>query len=165
MGAFLSGGIDSSLIVAIASEYQNNLKTFTVKFDGQFDESPYAKLTSRMYNTDHHELKINMNLKNDIEKILCSYWEPFIDSSAIPSYYICKEAKKYVTVVLNGDGADELFGGYRRYITENIFFKQIIYFLSVFKKITLKPKNKLSTYNYIYIGLCILLTKKVLINI
>lgn len=110
VGAFLSGGIDSSLIVAIASNYQEKVKTFTVKFSGSYDESHLAKLTAKKYNTDHHEFTISMNLKDDVEKILCNYGQPFTDSSAIPSYYVSKEAKKYVTVILNGDGADELFG-------------------------------------------------------
>ena len=116
VGAFLSGGIDSSLVVAIASQYKDNLKTFTVKFDGAYDESHLARLTANKYNTQHHELSISMNLKDDIEKILLNYGQPFMDSSAIPSYYVSAEAKKYVTVILNGDGADELFGGYRRYV-------------------------------------------------
>ena len=74
-------------------------------------------LVAEKYKTQHTEIKISFsNLKTDLEKILSNYGEPFFDSSAIPSYYVSKEAKKYVTVVLNGDGADELFGGYRRYV-------------------------------------------------
>ncbi len=123
VGAFLSGGIDSSLIVAIASEYQDKLKTFTVKFDGAYDESSLARLTAEKYHTEHHEIKISMNLRDDVEKIILNYGMPFMDSSAIPSYYVSREARKYVTVALNGDGADELFGGYRRYVpaANNLF--------------------------------------------
>lgn len=102
VGAFLSGGIDSSLVVAIASEFTKRLKTFTVKFEGAYDESNLAKLTSQMYSTDHTEIEITMDLKNDIEKILSNYGMPFMDSSAIPSYYVSREAKKHITVVLNG---------------------------------------------------------------
>ena len=150
VGAFLSGGIDSSLIVAIASKYVDNLKTFTVKFDGAFDESHLAKLTAQKYNTKHYELNISMNLKNDIEKILLNYGEPFMDSSAIPSYYVSKEAKKYVTVVLNGDGADEIFGGYRRYVpVANNILKFTSHFSSL-TKVLPKPHNKKSLYNYAY---------------
>jgi asparagine synthase (glutamine-hydrolysing) len=150
VGAFLSGGIDSSLIVAVASEYINNLKTFTVKFDGGFDESHLAKLTANKYNTDHHELSISMNLKNDIENILQNYGEPFMDSSAIPSYYVSREAKKHVTVILNGDGADEIFGGYRRYVpvaNNMIKFASCFSFLT---KILPKSHSKKSIYNYAY---------------
>ncbi len=150
VGAFLSGGIDSSLIVAVASEYTKKLKTFTVKFDGTFDESHLAKLTAQKYDTNHHELNIAMNLKDDIEKILINYGEPFMDSSAIPSYYVSKEAKKYVTVILNGDGADELFGGYRRYVPSANNLLQLASYFSYFTKILPKSHNKKSIYNYIY---------------
>ena len=150
VGAFLSGGIDSSLIVAIASLYKKSLKTFTVKFSGEYDESYLARLTAHRYNTQHHELTISMNLKEDIETILCNYGQPFMDSSAIPSYYVSKEAKKYVTVILNGDGADELFGGYRRYVPVANGILGIASRLSFLKKFLPKPHNKKSFYNYIY---------------
>ena len=93
VGAFLSGGIDSSLIVAIASQYTNKLKTFTVKFEGSYDESEFAKMTANKYGTDHKEIQVSFDLKNDIENILNNYGQPFMDSSAIPSFYVSKEAK------------------------------------------------------------------------
>ena len=148
VGVFLSGGIDSSLIVAIATQYKKNIKTFTVKFDGGFDESKIAALTSKKFGTNHHELKVSIDLKNDVEKILNTYGEPFMDSSAIPSYYISKEAKKYVTVVLNGDGADELFAGYRRYVPfVNNWIKYAKY-ISVLGSMIPNSKTKMSNYNY-----------------
>ena len=150
VGAFLSGGIDSSLIVAVASQYVDKLKTFTVKFDAAFDESYLAKLTAKKYNTEHHELSINMNLKDDIETILLNYGEPFMDSSAIPSYYVSQEAKKHVTVILNGDGADEIFGGYRRYVPVANNWIRIASYFSYLTKILPKSHNKKSIYNYAY---------------
>lgn len=150
VGAFLSGGIDSSLIVSVASNYVNKLKTFTVKFDGSYDESELAKLTAEKYSTDHTEISISMNLKDDIEKILCNYGEPFMDSSAIPSYYVSLEAKKHISVVLNGDGADELFGGYRRYVP---IANNLINYIKYFSKslnVLPKPTNKVSNYNYFH---------------
>tara|TARA_Y100001980_G_C14556606_1_gene348837 strand:- start:6367 stop:8175 length:1809 start_codon:yes stop_codon:yes gene_type:complete len=150
VGAFLSGGIDSSLIVAVGCAYVNRLKTFTVKFDGAYDESGLARLTSQKYNTDHTEIQISMNLKEDVEGILLNYGEPFMDSSAIPSYYVSREAKKHVTVVLNGDGADELFGGYRRYVpVGNNILKAVSHF-SFLNNYLPKPNNKKSIYNYFY---------------
>jgi len=115
VGAFLSGGIDSGLVVAKASEYQQ-LKTFTIRFDGQFDESNLASLVAKKYNTTHEIIDIKIDVKDNIEKILLNYGKPFFDSSAIPSYFVSKAAKQQVKVILNGDGADEIFGGYRRYI-------------------------------------------------
>jgi asparagine synthase (glutamine-hydrolysing) len=156
VGSFLSGGIDSGVVTAIAGEYNKNLKTFTVSFEGEYDEAPLAKLVAEKYKTHHTEIKISFkNLKNDLEKILCNYGEPFFDSSAIPSYYVSKEAKKYVTVILNGDGADELFGGYRRYVPfarydffrENILVKKSA---SFFKHALPASNNKKSLYNYLY---------------
>ena len=150
VGAFLSGGIDSSLIVAIASQYVNQLKTFTVKFEGAFDESKLAKLTASKYKTDHTELSISMNLKDDVEKILLNYGEPFMDSSSIPSYYVSREAKKHVTVVLNGDGADELFGGYRRYVPSANGWINLASNFSFLSSILPSSHKKQSTYNYFY---------------
>jgi len=156
VGSFLSGGIDSGLVTAIASEYNNRLKTFTVSFDNEYDEAPLAKLVAEKYKTQHTEIKISFEtLKYDLEKILSKYGEPFFDSSAIPSYYVSKEAKKYVTVILNGDGADELFGGYRRYVpfSHYDFFKKnfLVKKSASFFKQTLPPSNnKKSFYNYLY---------------
>ena len=150
VGAFLSGGIDSSLIVAVASEYAHKLKTFTVKFDGSFDESKLAKLTAEKYDTDHTEISISMNLKDDIETILCNYGEPFMDSSSVPSYYASQEAKKHTTIVLNGDGADELFGGYRRYVPIANNWIRFVKYFSQLSNIWPIPNNKKSNFNYIY---------------
>jgi asparagine synthase (glutamine-hydrolysing) len=150
VGAFLSGGIDSSLVVAIASEYKSNLRTFTVKFDGTYDESHLARLTANKYKTNHTELTISMNLKNDIEKILFNYGQPFMDSSAVPSYYVSQEAKKHVTVILNGDGADELFGGYRRYVPAANGLLNSAKLFSWLRSFMPKAHNKQSVYNYVY---------------
>jgi asparagine synthase (glutamine-hydrolysing) len=156
VGSFLSGGIDSGVVTAIASEYNNKLKTFTVSFEGEYDEAPLAKLVAEKYNTQHTEIKISFShLKNDLEKILSNYGEPFFDSSAIPSYYVSREAKKYVTVVLNGDGADELFGGYRRYVPfarydffkKNFLVKRGAHF---FKNAFKKPRAMRSLNYYLY---------------
>jgi len=156
VGTFLSGGIDSGLITAFARKHVDKLKTFTIALEGDYDESHLAKSVSEKYETDHKIINISYgNLKNDLEKILAGYGEPFGDSSAIPSYYISKEAKKYITVVLNGDGADELFGGYRRYVP----FRYYDYFKSsnLVKNISKTiihvlpfPGKKQSLYNYFY---------------
>ncbi|HTB52875.1 MAG TPA: asparagine synthase (glutamine-hydrolyzing) [Ferruginibacter sp.] len=156
VGSFLSGGIDSGLVTAIASEYTNKLKTFTVSFDGEYDEAPLAKLVAEKYDTTHTEIKISFDhLTYDIERILSNYGEPFFDSSAIPSYYVSAAAKKHLTVILTGDGADELFGGYRRYVpfakhdffTMNAVVKNIA---ALVKKALPVPHNKKSKYNYLY---------------
>jgi asparagine synthase (glutamine-hydrolysing) len=156
VGSFLSGGIDSGLVVAIAKQYQPNLKTFTVSFEGEYDEAPLAKLVAEKYKTHHTEIKLSFeNLKKDVEKILCNYGEPFYDSSAIPSYYVSQEAKKYVTVILNGDGADELFGGYRRYVpfSKYDFFKRTYLIqkaANAVKRSLPLPNDKKSLYNYLF---------------
>ena len=150
VGAFLSGGIDSALVVSIASEFKKNLKTFTVKFDSGYDESPLAKLVADKYKTQHCEIDISLNLKEDIEDILLNYGEPFYDSSAIPSYYVAKEAKKHITVVLNGDGADELFAGYRRYVPIANNLTNIAKNFSFLTKYLPKPHQKKSLYNHFF---------------
>lgn len=150
VGAFLSGGIDSNLIVAFASKFKEKLKTFTVKFDGAYDESVLAKLTAKMYKTEHFEIEISMNLKDDLKKILLNYGEPFMDSSAIPSYYVSQEAKKYVSVILNGDGADEFFGGYKRYVPIAKNLNSLIKNFTFLKSIMPTPHEKKSLYSNIY---------------
>lgn len=149
VGAFLSGGIDSSLIVALASEIKPNLRTFTISFEGtHFDETPLAEKTASRYHTRHSTLKICTNLVQDVPKILQSYGRPFFDSSAIPSFYVAKAAKEHLSVVLNGDGADELFGGYRRYVGHLLLPKVVPFgFLQGFLP---NPKSKQSLYNYLY---------------
>lgn len=156
VGCFLSGGIDSGLTTAIASRYNDKLKTFTVSFKGEYDEAPLAKMVAEKYNTNHTPINISFsNLNNDLEKILTNYGEPFFDSSAIPSYYVSHEAKKHLTVILNGDGADELFGGYRRYVAfaKYNFFNQNAWLkggAGALKKLLPPANNKKSAYNYLY---------------
>jgi asparagine synthase (glutamine-hydrolysing) len=156
VGSFLSGGIDSGIVTAIAKEYNQSLKTFTVSFDNNYDEAPMARLVAKKYQTQHHEIKISFdNLKNEIEEILCNYGEPFWDSSAIPSYYVSKEARKHLTVILNGDGGDELFGGYRRYVpfARYDFFKTPGWVRAIAgagHAILPISHDKMSKYNYIY---------------
>jgi asparagine synthase (glutamine-hydrolysing) len=156
VGSFLSGGIDSGLVTAIAKSYNPTLKTFTVSFDGEYDEAPLAKLVANKYGTHHNEIKISFDsLLNDVESILCNYGEPFFDSSAIPSYYVSRAAKKYVTVILNGDGGDEIFGGYRRYVpfAKYDFFRPgavVKNMASLAHAVLPAPHSKKSKYNFFY---------------
>jgi asparagine synthase (glutamine-hydrolysing) len=156
VGCFLSGGIDSGLITAMAAGIKNKLKTFTVSFAGEYNEGPLARQVAEKYQTQHTEIPISFDhLINDVEKMLCNYGEPFFDSSAIPSYYVSQEARKHLTVILNGDGADELFGGYRRYVpfAQYDFFKPnpLVKGTAGIARYLLPPANsKQSAYNYVY---------------
>ena len=112
-GAFLSGGLDSSSIVAIASKYKKNLKTFSFGFIGNNSELPFAREVAKKYNTKHFEfVDDTLDLASLLVKMQDIYDEPFADSSNIPTYIISKHAREHVKVVLSGDGGDELLGGY-----------------------------------------------------
>jgi asparagine synthase (glutamine-hydrolysing) len=119
LGAFLSGGIDSSAIVALMSEVSDRpAKTFTVGFESEeprFDERPAARTLAHALGTDHRECLLNAQLADVLPRIVEAFDEPFADSSAIPNYLICQAARQHVTVALSGLGGDELFAGYERY--------------------------------------------------
>lgn len=117
LGAFLSGGIDSTIVVGLMNELQARpVKTFTIAFDdAKFDESPYAAAVARRFGTDHHVLHVRPDAVSVLPTLAHHFDEPFGDSSAIPTYYVSKLTREHVTVALTGDGGDEAFGGYRRY--------------------------------------------------
>lgn len=117
LGAFLSGGIDSSSVVALMSRHSNEpVKTFSIGFlESQFNELQYAREVARQYKTDHHERVLEPESVNLLTTLVHAYDEPFADNSAIPTYYVTKFAREYVTVALSGDGGDELFAGYTDY--------------------------------------------------
>jgi len=128
LGAFLSGGIDSSLIVALMSKLsKEKVKTFSIGFEEKrFDETIYARKVANLLNLDHKEFIVTYNIKDLLPTLIEHFDEPFADSSAIPTYYLSKMTKDEVTVALSGDAGDEIFGGYRRYLgrrLSNIFNK------------------------------------------
>ena len=122
LGAFLSGGIDSSLVVAVMSRLMNQpVKTFSIGFEEEgYDEVAFARLIAEKYETDHHEFTVKPDAVNILPKIVWHYNEPFADSSAIPTYYVSKMTRDFVTVALNGDGGDESFAGYERYVADKL---------------------------------------------
>jgi asparagine synthase (glutamine-hydrolysing) len=120
LGALLSGGVDSSLVVALMARASSRpVKTFSIGFAHQdFDEAPYARAVAQRFGTEHHELIVEPNIQETLESLSRSLEEPFGDSSMIPTYHVCKMARQYVTVALSGDGGDELFAGYDRYLVQ-----------------------------------------------
>ena len=117
LGAFLSGGLDSSAVVATMARLMNQpVTTCSIGFDvPEFDESKYARQVAEQFQTQHHEQVVQPDALTVVDKLAWHYDEPFADSSAIPTYYVSGIARKYVTVALGGDGGDENFAGYRRY--------------------------------------------------
>jgi asparagine synthase (glutamine-hydrolysing) len=117
LGAFLSGGIDSSAIVAsMAAQMSEPVKTFSIGFpDEEHDELPYARMIAERFSTDHHEFQVEPHALEIMPKLARHYGEPYADPSCIPSFYLAELTGRHVTVALNGDGGDESFAGYGRY--------------------------------------------------
>jgi asparagine synthase (glutamine-hydrolysing) len=128
LGAFLSGGVDSSVVVALMTQFSSEVRTFSVGFTNEsYNELKYARAVAKRFSTDHHEIIIEPDALEVLPRLVWSYGEPFGDSSAIPTYYVSKAARELVKVALTGDGGDESFGGY-----PNI---QAVYVASVYKKL------------------------------
>jgi len=118
LGAFVSGGLDSSLVVAIAAgQLGARIPTFSISFPGytDFDEAPYARLVARRFGCDHHEIPIDPSHFKDLVDVVWALDEPLADPAALPTLLLSREARKQVTVALTGEGGDEVFGGYERY--------------------------------------------------
>jgi len=122
LGAFLSGGIDSSLVVGLMSQMMSQpVKTFSIGFEEEdYSELPYARRIAEQFGTDHHEFCVRPDLISVLPELVWDYDEPFADASMLPTYYVSKLAREHVTVVLTGDGGDEIFGGYKPYGREYV---------------------------------------------
>jgi len=121
VGAFLSGGVDSSAVVSVMARISGRpIKTFSAGFlEDRYNELPHARQVAEAYGTEHHELLVEPNDLKLLEELLSSFDEPFADSSAIPTYLVSRLARQHVKVVLSGDGGDELFAGYDRYVVDH----------------------------------------------
>ncbi len=130
LGAFLSGGLDSSVIVALAARHVKSFNTFSIGFkdDAHFDETSFASLVADKFKTNHHVFKLQSDdMLQCITDVLDYIDEPFADSSALNVYILSRETRKHVTVALSGDGADEMFGGYRKHRAEWIIRNRKVY--------------------------------------
>lgn len=148
LGAFLSGGIDSSLIVSLMQELSPHpIKSFTIGFnEDEFNEADYAKKVAAHIGTDHHELIVTPELAMDCIPLLPNiYDEPFADSSQIPTYLLSRFAKNHVSVVLSGDGGDELFAGYNRYLWAPQIWKKISKAPNLIQKILINLGSRFSS--------------------
>jgi asparagine synthase (glutamine-hydrolysing) len=120
LGAFLSGGVDSSVVVGLMSRATSRpVKTFSIGFhEDSYNELKYARVAAKEFETEHHEFIVTPDICSIVDELVWHFDEPFADSSAIPTYMVSKLARQFVKVVLSGDGGDELFGGYTRYVVD-----------------------------------------------
>ena len=122
LGSFLSGGIDSTLVTSLMrAGTTGQVKTFSISFPGtSHDESKWARLAAESLGTEHRERAVQYDIQDMLPTLVRHFGEPFGDSSAIPTWHLCRETRNHVTVALSGDGGDELFGGYERYLARRL---------------------------------------------
>lgn len=153
LGAFLSGGIDSSIIVGLMAKLSNqSVKTFSIGFEeAAYNETEHARRIADLWQTEHHEFIVKADALAILPKLVRHYGEPYADSSAIPTFYVSQMTRRSVTVALNGDGGDESFAGYERYLGNHIAeranrFPGFAFSAGTLNKIlpdSLNPKNRL----------------------
>ena len=137
LGAFLSGGIDSTAVVGMMTKLSSRpVKTFSIGFeDKAYNELRFARIAAKHFNTEHHEFIVRPEALKILPKLIWHYNEPFADSSAIPTYYVAERTREHVTVALNGDGGDESFAGYPRY--------QAVKLAEYYQRIPIRLREKL----------------------
>lgn len=147
IGAFLSGGIDSSAIVAMMARHSDRpIKTFSIGFkEEEYNELPYARIIAKKFSTDHTEFIIEPDAIELLPMLVRQYEEPYADSSALPTYYVSKLTREHVTVALNGDGGDENFAGYTRYAAFQV--SNILDHFDFLNRIAGKPITKFLARN------------------
>jgi asparagine synthase (glutamine-hydrolysing) len=156
LGAFLSGGVDSSVVVGLMSQMMSQpVKTFSIGFEEEeFSELPYARQVAKHFGTEHHEFVVRPDLISVLPHLVWAYDEPFGDPSMLPTYYVSKLAREYVTVVLTGDGGDEIFGGYEHYQREYSisrippFIRSLLFYASLLIPNGMRGKNRLGRMGY-----------------
>ena len=156
LGAFLSGGLDSSLVVALMAELSERpVQTFTIGFEEtDYSELEDARVVARHLGTDHHEMIVKPSALDILPDLARHFDEPFGDSSAVPTYYVCREARQQVTVALSGDGGDEVFAGYDRYQDLQVY-KRILQVPHWLRRGVMKPLSRVvpftwPAWNYLY---------------
>lgn len=140
LGAFLSGGIDSGIVVALMSQMvEQPIKTFSIGFDNvDFSELPYARMVAKHCQTDHHEMIVKPDVPAIMPDLIAHHDAPFYDSSAVPTWYVSQFARQYVTVAMSGDGGDELFAGYNIYVANKVA-AQLAFLPKPLTKLVLRP--------------------------
>lgn len=165
IGVFLSGGLDSSAIVAYMSKFTRNIRTFSIGFDSKVDETKYARIIAKKFNTKHTEIKLDQDILKYLPEVVYHFDEPLADPASLPTYLLCKEVSKHVKVALSGEGGDEVFGGYQsfNYIPEIIQIQRIPYIIR--KNIIAPIINLISKYysypkKHVFLALAEIMKKK-----